>query len=518
MDQVLLRMEGISKSFPGVNALNQCHFELRAGEVHALVGENGAGKSTMMKILAGVYQKDAGQIFFKGEEVVIPSPRAAQHLGISIIHQELNLMPHLTVAQNIFIGREPVNKAFPLFISDNEINKKTAELFDRMHLKLDPTIKVGTLTVAKQQMVEIAKALSFNAEILIMDEPTAALTESEIDELFRLIRKLRDRGVGIVHISHRLEELKQISDRVTVMRDGQYINTVPTKETSIDQIINMMVGRTIFESSPELPENADQDVVLEVKNLNRGTVLKNVSFSLKKGEILGFAGLMGAGRTETARAIFGADAVDSGSILIHGKKVVIDSPSKGVHNGIGYLSEDRKRYGLTVNMNVNENMVMASLKKFMSFLGWMDEPKTRSTSQSLVKSLNIKTPSLDQKVKFLSGGNQQKVVIGKWLTADTEILIFDEPTRGIDVGAKSEIYKLLNDLARQGKAIIMISSELPEILRMSHRVVVMCEGRITGILDAKDATQESIMKLATQRTGIVRSDETNNLTPETGMA
>ncbi len=518
MDQVLLRMEGISKSFPGVNALNQCRFELLSGEVHALVGENGAGKSTMMKVLAGVYQKDTGQIFFKGREVHIPNPRTAQQLGISIIHQELNLMPHLTVAQNIFIGREPRSKSIPFFISDNEINQKTEELFSRMHLKLDPTTKVNNLTVAKQQMVEIAKALSFNAEVLIMDEPTAALTEAEIDELFRLIRELRDRGVGIIHISHRLEELKQISDRVTVMRDGQYINTVKTKETSIDQIINMMVGRTIFETAPEIPEATDLEIVLEVKNLNRGNALKNVSFSLKKGEILGFAGLMGAGRTETARAIFGADTYESGEILIHGARANIRSPRDGVANGIGYLSEDRKRYGLTLGMDVKENVVMASLRKFISMLGWMNFSKTRTTAQVLVKSLNIKTPSLEQKVKFLSGGNQQKVVIGKWLTADTEILIFDEPTRGIDVGAKSEIYKLLNDLTRQGKSIIMISSELPEILRMSHRVVVMCEGRITGILDAKDATQESIMKLATQRTMIVRSNETNNLTPETGMA
>ena len=519
MEQVLLRMEGITKSFPGVNALNQCHFELHAGEVHALVGENGAGKSTMMKVLAGVYQKDAGQIFFKGQEVEIANPRAAQNLGISIIHQELNLMPHLTVAQNIFIGREPRSKGIPFFISDKDINRKTEELFERMHLKLDPTTKVGTLTVAKQQMVEIAKALSFNAEILIMDEPTAALTESEIEELFRLIRQLRERGVGIVHISHRLEELKHISDRVTVMRDGQYINTVLTKETSIDQIINMMVGRTIFETSPEIPEDASQDVVLEARNLNRGSVLKNISFSLRKGEILGFAGLMGAGRTETARAIFGADPYETGEIFVKGQKVTIKSPRDGVVCGIGYLSEDRKRYGLTINMDVKENIVMASLKKFMNVIGWMDFPRTKVIADRHVKSLNIKTPGLDQKVKFLSGGNQQKVVIGKWLTADTDILIFDEPTRGIDVGAKSEIYKLLNDLTRQGKSIIMISSELPEILRMSHRVVVMCEGRITGILDAKDATQESIMKLATQRTGIVRSDEfTNHLTPETGMA
>ncbi len=518
MDQVLLRMEGISKSFPGVNALNQCKFELRSGEVHALVGENGAGKSTLMKVLAGVYHRDSGHIFYKGEEVDIPNPRAALQLGISMIHQELNLMPHLTVAQNIFIGREPRNKTIPFFISDSEINQKTEQLFSHMHLKLDPTTKVGNLSVAKQQMIEIAKALSYNAEVLIMDEPTAALTEAEIDELFRLIRELRDKGVGIVHISHRLEELKQISDRVTVMRDGQYINTVNTKETSIDQIINMMVGRTIYETSPDIPQDASQEIVLEVKNLSRGSILKDVSFNLKKGEILGFAGLMGAGRTETARAIFGADPFDGGDIYIKGKRVNIKSPRDGVIFGVGYLSEDRKRYGLALGMDVKENIVMSALHKFLSLNFWVDFLKTRTTSQSFVQSLNIKTPSLEQKVKYLSGGNQQKVVIGKWLTADTDILIFDEPTRGIDVGAKSEIYKLLNDLAHQGKSIIMISSELPEILRMSHRVVVMCEGRITGILDAKDATQESIMKLATQRTIILRENDTDNLTTEMGAA
>jgi len=383
-----------------------------------------------------------------------------------------------------------------------------------MHLALDPRTKVADLTVAKQQMVEIAKSLSFNSEVLIMDEPTAALTESEIDELFNIIRQLRAKGVGIVHISHRLEELKQISDRVTVMRDGQYIDTVKTSETSIDKIISMMVGRTIYETSPELPENPSQEVVLEVKNLQQGSLLKDISFSLKKGEILGFAGLMGAGRTEVARAIFGADPYDAGEFYVKGKRVQIHSPQQAVQHGIGYLSEDRKRCGLTVGMDVKDNIVLASLKKFLNAIGWVNMAQTTLTAQKYAQSLNIKTPSLDQKVKFLSGGNQQKVVIGKWLVADTEILIFDEPTRGIDVGAKSEIYKLLNDLTRQGKSIIMISSELPEVLRMSHRVVVMCEGRITGILNAGDATQESIMKLATQRGGIIST----NLIPEAGRA
>jgi ribose transport system ATP-binding protein len=505
MSEVLVLMEGIEKSFPGVHALSQCKFELRAGEVHALVGENGAGKSTLMKILTGIYKKDAGRILYKGSEVDIPNPRAAQMLGISIIHQELNLMPHLTVAQNIFIGREP-RRGLQFVLDEKRINEQTQQLFSQLHLKLDPRTRVSDLTVAKQQMVEIAKALSHNAEVLIMDEPTAALTESEIDELFNTIRSLRAKGVGIIHISHRLEELKQISDRVTVMRDGRYIDTVSTAETSIDQIINMMVGRTIYESTPEIPETASDEVVLEVRNLNRGKIIRDVNFKLKRGEILGFAGLMGAGRTEVARAVFGADPIDSGEIFRHGKKVAIRSPRDAVQNGVGYLSEDRKGFGLTVGMDVETNIVLATFERFLRLFGWVDSNKISSTAAHYVEALSIKTPSLTQKVQYLSGGNQQKVVVGKWLTADTEILIFDEPTRGIDVGAKSEIYRLLNDLAQQGKSIIMISSELPEILRMSHRIIVMCEGRITGELSGTEATQEKIMKFATQRSVNVNHD------------
>jgi ribose transport system ATP-binding protein len=506
MGEVLVLMEGIEKTFPGVHALSQCHFELRAGEVHALVGENGAGKSTLMKILTGIYRKDAGRILYKGTEVDIPNPRAAQNLGISIIHQELNLMPHLTVAQNIFIGREP-RRAVQFVLDEKRINEQTEQLFSQLHLKLDPRTKVSDLTVAKQQMVEIAKALSFNAEVLIMDEPTAALTETEIEELFNTIRSLRAKGVGIIHISHRLQELKQISDRVTVMRDGRYIDTVQTKEATIDQIINMMVGRVIYEATPEIPEEPSNDVVLEVRNLNRGKVIRDVNFTLKQGEILGFAGLMGAGRTEVARAVFGADPVDSGEFYIKGKKANIRSPRDAVIHGVGYLSEDRKAFGLTTGLDVETNIVLATFQRFLRALGWVDRNKISNTAAHYVEALSIKTPSLTQKVQFLSGGNQQKVVIGKWLTADTEILIFDEPTRGIDVGAKSEIYRLLNDLAQQGKSIIMISSELPEILRMSHRIIVMCEGRITGELLGTEATQEKIMKFATQRGVIVNHDD-----------
>ncbi len=497
-EDLLVLMDGIEKRFPGVHAINQGRFELRPGEVHALLGENGAGKSTMMKVLAGVYSKDDGHIYYKGKEVNIISPKSAQQLGISIIHQELNLMPHLSVAQNIFIGREP-RSVGGLFLDEKAINEKAQKILDSLHLKLDSRGKVSDLTVAMQQMVEIAKALSFGFEVLIMDEPTAALTESEIKELFRIILELRDRGVGVVYISHRLEEIKQICDRVTIMRDGQYIDTVNAKDVSIDRIINMMVGRTIFESAPELPEVPSEEILLEVKHLNRGRAVRDVSFNLKRGEILGFAGLVGAGRTEVARVIFGADRADSGEVFVNGKKVNIQAPKDAVEHGIGYLSEDRKRYGLALGMDVETNVVLASFRKFLRFLGWVDTSKTNSTAENLVNTLSIKTPGLGQKVKNLSGGNQQKVIIGKWLTANTDGLIFDEPTRGIDVGAKSEIYRLLNDLAQQGRGIIMISSELPEVLRMSHRIIVMCEGRITGELSSKEATQEKIMALATQR-------------------
>jgi len=498
--EVILTMKGISKAFPGVQALSNVRFELKQGEVHALLGENGAGKSTLMKILTGIYQRDEGAIVYQGKEIEVSDTKTAQSLGISIIHQELNLAPDLTVAQNIFLGREP-KKAFNLFLDEKELNRMAQELFEQLNIELDPGELVGNLSVARQQMVEIAKALSFRSKVLIMDEPTAALTDSEIDSLFTIIKKLRKDGVGIIYISHRMEELKRISDRATVMRDGTYIGTVDMEETTIDQIISMMVGRQIYQNQrPEIKARSNGKV-LEIRNLTRGNELKGVSFDLHKGEILGFAGLMGAGRTEVARAIFGADPFDSGEIKIHGKKVAIKSPFDAVQNGIGYLSEDRKQFGLMLEMDVKANVAIASMKDYNQF-GWLESTKIQKQSTSMVDSLRIKTPSVHQLVRNLSGGNQQKVVIAKWLTRNSDILIFDEPTRGIDIGAKDEIYKLLNELAAQGKSIIMISSELPEILRMSHRVVVMCEGRITGeLLNDDKITQESIMALATKRVG-----------------
>lgn len=498
MEDMLVQMKGIDKTFPGVHALNECNFDLKRGEVHALVGENGAGKSTLMKILAGIYTKDKGEVLLRGEEVTIANPHAAQVMGISMVHQELNLMPHLTVAQNIFIGREPRKW---IFLDEAALNKKAKDWFDLMHLSINPATKVADLTVAKQQMVEIAKALSFNSDVLIFDEPSAALTDVEIRELFRIIREMKERGVGIIYITHRLEELFDISDRVTVMRDGAYVDTVDTEDASINQIIKRMVGRVIYKSAPEVPAERGTETVLEVRHLNRGKVLKDVSFELKKGEILGFAGLVGAGRTETARAIFGADPIESGEVIIKGKKVHIKSPTDAVAHSIAYLSEDRKRYGLCLGLDVKKNIVITIYEKVSTALGWVKEKAVNSISNKMVDQLSVKTPSLEQKAKNLSGGNQQKLVIGKWLARDTDILIFDEPTRGIDVGAKQEIYSLLNDLTAEGKSIIMISSELPEILRMSHRVLVMCEGRVTGILDYTETTQESIMELATMRNG-----------------
>lgn len=494
---VMLEMTGIEKRFPGVHALKNCHFDLKKGEIHALIGENGAGKSTLMKILTGVYGKDGGTILYNGEEINVTTPKEAQNLGISIIHQELNLMPDLTAAQNIFIGRE-ATKLGGLYLSESKQNRAAKSLFELLNLDLDPKTKVRDVTVAKQQMIEIAKALSFNSKILIMDEPTAALTESEIRELFKIIAGLKEQGVGIVYISHRMEELFEISDRITVMRDGEYIATKTTAETSMDEIIRLMVGRTIYEPPKEASHVKGNDVVLEVKNLNAGKEVKDVSFSLRRGEILGFAGLMGAGRTETARAVFGADKIDSGEIFINGKKAHIRSPKDAVKHGIGYLSEDRKQFGLALGMNIEANTVLANYENFNTG-GIVNDKKAAEAAKKYVDMLKTKTPSTKQLVGNLSGGNQQKVVIAKWLCRDCDILIFDEPTRGIDVGAKSEIYKLLTDLAEQGKSIIMISSELSEILRMSDRVVVMCEGRITGTLDISEADQEKIMKYATMR-------------------
>ena len=496
MGEVILTMKGIDKSFPGVHALDHVDLEVRRGEVHALMGENGAGKSTLMKVLTGIYSKDAGTITYEGKEVEFHNPREAQEAGIVIVHQELNMMNHLTVAQNIFIGREYM-KGF--LIDDARMNLEAKKLFDQLGIDINPAEKMGNLTVGKQQMCEIAKAISHEAKVIIFDEPSAALTEAEIEELFKIIRDLRDKQMGIVYISHRMDEIKVITDRVTVMRDGTYVGTLITKDSTKDDIVNMMVGRVIYEE-PKTESHCPPDapVVLKVEHLNAGKMVQDISFELRKGEILGFSGLMGAGRTETARAIFGADPKESGDIYINGEKVEINSPQDAVKHGIGYLSEDRKRYGIVVGKTIAENSTLASLEEFIKGR-LIDRKKERDATQKYVDRLRTKTPGIDQLVVNLSGGNQQKVVIAKWLVRNCDILIFDEPTRGIDVGAKSEIYHLMTELAAEGKSIIMISSEMPEVLRMSDRIIVMCEGRKTAEIDIADATQEKIMHAATLR-------------------
>ena len=496
MGDLILSMKGITKSFSGVAALKNAALDLKAGEVVALMGENGAGKSTLMKILTGIYSKDSGEIKYMGQEVCFKGPAESEEAGISIVHQELNMMNDLTVAQNLFIGREEMNG---FLIDDKKMNEKARELFKVLKIDINPAEKIGNLTVGKQQMVEIAKAISSKAKVIIFDEPTAALTDSEIEELFKVIRDLKKQGTGMVYISHRMDEINVISDRVIVMRDGEYVGTLITKECCKDDIIKLMVGRAIF-GEPKIASNVAKDapVVLKCENLNRGKAVKDVSFELRKGEILGFSGLMGAGRTEVARLIFGADKKDSGKIFINGKEVTINTPEDAVAHGIGYLSEDRKRYGLIVDKSVEENTVISSLNDFVKGI-FIDKAKSKEVSKKYVESLKTKTPSVSQLVKKLSGGNQQKVVIAKWLVRNSDILIFDEPTRGIDVGAKSEIYALMEKLAKEGKSIIMISSELPEVLRMSDRVIVMCEGRITGTLDIAEANQEVIMESATKR-------------------
>lgn len=492
----LLEMNDVSKRFLGVHALKDVHFDLRCGEVHALVGENGAGKSTLMKVLTGIHQPDSGEIFFEGKPYAVKNIGEAQNLGISMIHQELNMMNDLTVAQNVFIGREL--KKGP-WLDDAGMVRETQKIFDRIGIKIDPKTKLGRLTVGKQQMVEIAKAVSRDCKLLILDEPTAALTQTEIEDLFRIMGDLKAKGIGMVYISHRMDEISRISDRITVMRDGEYVGTVDTASVTKDDIINMMIGRVVYEdpkTHSEVPEDAE--TVLEVRNLSSGNLFKDVSFKLRKGEILGFSGLMGAGRTEVARAIFGADPRDGGEIFVNGKRVNIKTPEDAVKLGIGYLSEDRKRYGLLLDKSVAENTALASIDKYTKG-GIINDRQIKAEAREENAKLRTKTPSMEQLLKNLSGGNQQKVIIARWLIKNSDILIFDEPTRGIDVGAKSEIYTLMNQLAKQGKSIIMISSELVEILRMSDRILVMCEGRKTGELDISEANQENIMQLATLR-------------------
>jgi len=493
-NQPLLKLEGISKSFPGVRALHNVHMEVRRGEVHALLGENGAGKSTLMKILSGAYERDTGQIFWEGRPIQIDTPKEAQDLGIAIIYQEFNLVPQLSIAENVWISREPFRNRTLQWIDWKEMHRRTQALLDELHLVLDPRRPVAGLGVAQQQMVEIAKALSLDAKLLIMDEPTSALSGAEIRQLFSVIRRLKARGVAVVFISHQLDQVFEICDRGTVLRDGEYIATVNLADTTEDEIIRLMVGRTLDQQYPKMPARRGGEA-LRVEGLNRAGALHDINFSAYSGEILGIAGLVGAGRTELMRAVFGADPIDSGRITIFGQATDVKSPQAAIRAGMGLLPEDRKQEGLVLLLSVLHNISMASLDKLTSHL-LLRLDDEREQAAGFVDRLRIATPGVSQKVQFLSGGNQQKVVLAKWLASQSKILIFDEPTRGIDVGAKIEVYSLMNSLVDNGVAVIMVSSEMPELLGMSDRILVMHEGSITAELSRHQATQEKILAAA----------------------
>ncbi len=494
MNDIIVSMHDICKSFPGVKALDHVDFELRSGEVMALLGENGAGKSTLMKVLSGVYTRDSGDMEIQGKAYGNLTPKQAQAAGVAIIHQELNMCRHLTVAENMFLGREKVHG---IVLSQRQMEAEAAEVLGRLKIDISPRTVVGDLPISKQQMVEIAKALSMDARILIMDEPTSALTAREIEDLFRIIRDLRASDHGIVYISHRLEELQHIVDRVTIMRDGQYITTMNFADTTIDQIITYMVGREIKEKFPRVTCEKGKKI-FEVKNLNAGRMVRNVSFSLYEGEIVGFAGLMGAGRTETTRAIFGIDPKQSGQIFLDGREIAIHSPADAIRQGVVLAPEDRKKDGLCTKLSIRHNIALPNLDLLCNRLGVVSHSKENAMCDRAVKNLQIKTPSVDVDAANLSGGNQQKVVVGKWLARDSRVVLFDEPTRGIDVAAKVEIYHLMNQLKQQGIAVMFVSSELPEVLGIADRVIVMCDGQITGEVMARETTQNEILTLATR--------------------
>ena len=493
MNEVIVSMENICKTFPGVKALDHVNFELRSGEVMALLGENGAGKSTLMKVLSGVYTRDDGSLKIFGKEYGDLTPKQAQEVGVAIIHQELNMCRHLSVAENMFLGRE-ISGRFAL--NNTKMEQEAKRILDDLKIDIDPKETVGELPVSKQQMVEIAKALSINAKILIMDEPTSSLTAREIEDLFRIIRKLKSEGKGIVYISHRLEELQHIVDRVTIMRDGQYITSMNFGDVSMEQIISYMVGREIKEKFPRV-ECRKGKKVFEVKHLNAGRMVRDINFTVYEGEIVGFAGLMGAGRTETTRAIFVVDPKESGEIYVDDKKVEIKCPMDAIRNGVVLAPEDRKKDGLCTKLSIRHNLTLPNLDIVCNKLGVVNGRKEDALCEKAVADLKIKTPDVEVDSGNLSGGNQQKVVVGKWLARDSRVVIFDEPTRGIDVGAKVEIYNLMNELKKQGIAVMFVSSEMPEVMGIADRIIVMCDGRITGEVMARNTTQNEILTLAT---------------------
>lgn len=494
MNEVIVSMKNIGKRFPGVKALDGVRFELCAGEVMALLGENGAGKSTLMKILSGVYTRDEGEMTIFGKECGDLNPKLAQELGVAIIHQELNMCKHLSVAENMFLGREKVKG---IMLSNREMETEAKRILDELKIELNPKQVVGDLPVSKQQMVEIAKALSTNAKILIMDEPTSSLTSKEIEDLFRIIKELKQKGCGIVYISHRLEELQHIVDRVTIMRDGQYITTMNFNDTTLDEIIAHMVGREIKEKFPRVSCEKGKKI-FEVKNLNAGRMVRDVSFSVYEGEIVGFAGLMGAGRTETTRAIFGIDKAESGEIILDGKEVIVKRPQDAIRAGIVLAPEDRKKDGLCTKLSIRHNIALPNLDLICNKMGVVLRNREDKMCEEAVQNLKIKTPNVDINAGNLSGGNQQKVVVGKWLARNSRVVIFDEPTRGIDVAAKVEIYNLMNELKKQGIAVMFVSSEMPEVMGIADRIIVMCDGKITGEVMAQETTQNEILTLATR--------------------
>lgn len=494
MDEVIVRMEHITKTFPGVKALDDVHFELRAGEVMALLGENGAGKSTLMKILSGVYTRDGGEMEIFGKSYGDLTPKGAQALGVAIIHQELNMCRHLSIAENMFLGREKTRLGT---LSQREMETEASNALEELGIDLDPRQVVGELPVSKQQMVEIAKALSTNAKILIMDEPTSSLTSREIDDLFRIIRDLKAKGCGVVYISHRLEELQYIVDRVTIMRDGQFVTSGRFQDMTMDEIIANMVGREIKEKFPRVQCKKGK-CVFEARGLNAGRMVRDVSFQLYEGEIVGFAGLMGAGRTETTRAIFGVDPKESGRLFLDGREVSIRSVEDAIRNGIVLAPEDRKKDGLCTKLSMRENIALPNLDIICDKAGVVRKRREEQMCNEAIANLRIKTAGLDSDAATLSGGNQQKVVVAKWLARNSRVVMFDEPTRGIDVAAKVEIYHLMNRLKQQGIAVMFVSSEMPEVMGIADRIIVMCDGRITGEIGSGEATQEKILTLATR--------------------
>ena len=501
MAEYRLEMKGVSKSFPGVKALDGIHLKVRPGTVHALMGENGAGKSTLMKCLFGIYKMDEGEVYLDGEKMNILNPDDALHKGLAMVHQELQPIPDRTIAENMYLGRYPVTKIGPLqVINHKKMNKEAAGWLENVKMPYDPKAKLGSLSIAQMQSVEIAKAVSMSAKVVILDEPTSSLTDNEVEALFRIIRDLRSRGVSMIYISHKMAEIREIADDITIMRDGTYVGTWEVKDLTDDDIVRLMVGRELTNVYPPKENTVKDEVVLEVKDLCsiHERSFRNISFKLKKGEILGFGGLVGAQRTELMEAIFGMRHIKSGEVIMNGKPIHVTKPRDAIKEGIGMITEDRRGTGILGCLSIADNVSISSLNNYLKVGPMLDTGKIEQLVQENVAKLSIKTPNSKTHIQSLSGGNQQKVIIARWLANNPDVLIMDEPTRGIDVGAKYEIYQIMISLARQGKAIIMISSEMPELIGMSHRILVMCDGKLTGEVSGEEATQENIMSLATQ--------------------